>query len=262
MHGPYYFAERNPCHDGTLLRLPRLHKAPASVGAFVQAASVVAGVAERLRLLDLYCGAGGAGAGYARAGFDVVGVDIAPQPRYPFEFVQADALEYLAQHGHRFDVVHASPPCPRYSVASKSHNGRPDEHPDLVAPTRDLLRGRPYVIENVVGAPLEAPITLCGVAFPELRVIRHRLFESNLPLRAPEHRRHPLCFTMDKRKPHYGKLDPWRDYVHVNGGGNAPVAAKRAAMGIDWPMIGREANDAVPPAYTEFLGRQIRELLR
>jgi DNA (cytosine-5)-methyltransferase 1 len=217
-----------------------------------------------MRVLDLYCGAGGAGEGYARAGFDVVGVDLRPQPRYPFGFVEMDALAYLALHGHRYDVIHASPPCPRYSTASKSWNGRPDEHPDLIEPTRALLEhvGRPWVIENVVGAPLHDPVVLCGASFPGLRVIRHRLFESSLPLYAPEHRAHPLCFTMDRRKAHYGRLDPWRDFVHVNGGGNAPVAAKLDAMGIDRPMLGREVNDAIPPAYTEFLGRQIRELLR
>lgn len=214
------------------------------------------------RLLDLFCGAGGAGMGYHRAGFDVVGVDINPQPRYPFNFVQADALLFLAGYikwgiEHVFDAIHASPPCQRYSDLAK-RNGNADDWPDLIAPTRDLLKMAvlPWVIENVEGAPLRDPITLCGVSFPELRVIRHRLFESNVNLAAPEHKPHPLVFTYDKRKAHYGRLDQDVAYVQVTGGGNATVANKRAAMGIDW-MTGAELNEAIPPAYTEWIGRRL-----
>ena len=117
-----------------------------------------------MRLLDLFCCAGGAGAGYAAAGFEVVGVDIDPQPRYPFEFVQGDALEYVAEHGHKFDVIHASPPCQAFSRTKTLHT---NEHPDLIEPTRAALRatGKPYVIENVVGAPLLDPIKLDGRHF-------------------------------------------------------------------------------------------------
>ena len=124
---------------------------------------------------------------------------------------------------------------------------------------RSLLKatGLPYVIENVEGAPLVDPITLCGVSFPELRVIRHRLFESNVPLDAPVHKPHArLVFTHDKRKAHYGRLNQDESFVQVTGGGNCTVANKRDAMGIDW-MTGAELNEAIPPAYTEFIGAQL-----
>src|SRR4051794_16680153 len=119
------------------------------------------------RLLDLFCGAGGCSVGYHRAGFDVVGIDIAPQPHYPFEFIQADALTALDLFGMRigdFDAVHASPPCQSYSVSCNYRPENRTKYPDLVAPTRELLYeiGLPYVIENVPGAPLHSPIMLCG----------------------------------------------------------------------------------------------------
>ena len=210
------------------------------------------------RLLDLFCGAGGASVGYHRAGFEVVGVDISPQPHYPFTFLQGDALEwaYMARHG-RWDVIHASPPCQHYSDLAH-RNGNADEWPDLIPAVRELLieSGLPWVIENVEGAPLIDPITLCGVSFDGLRVIRHRLFASNVPLTQPAHQPHPLVYTMDKRKAHYGKLDERTAYVSVNGGGNCSVAAARDAMGIDW-MTKNELNEAIPPAYTEWIGAQL-----
>jgi DNA (cytosine-5)-methyltransferase 1 len=134
-----------------------------------------------MRLLDLFCGAGGAAMGYYRAGYtEIVGVDIHPQKRYPFTFVQGDALEYLAAHGHEFDLIHASPPCQAYSRARMLQG---NDHPDLVGPTRELLiaSGKPYIIENVVGAPLINPIRLTGTMFG-LLTVRPRLFESNLPI--------------------------------------------------------------------------------
>jgi DNA (cytosine-5)-methyltransferase 1 len=212
------------------------------------------------RLLDLFCGAGGAAMGYSRAGFDVVGIDIAPQPHYPFEFKNADVMEVMKDCGRwvrSFDAIHASPPCQHYSDLGK-RNGNADDWPDLIGPVRDkLLRiGLPYVIENVDGAPLIDPVILCGVSFPELRVIRHRLFESNVSLVAAPHKTHPLVFTHDKRKAHYGRLDQDTAYVSVNGGGNCRVTNKRDAMGVPW-MNGKEANEAIPPAYTEFIGRQL-----
>jgi len=202
--------------------------------------------------------------GYHRAGWDVVGVDIAPQPNYPFEFAQEDAVALLRDYAEHpnvrafgFDAIHASPPCQRFSDLAK-RNRNADDWPDLIGPVRDLLRaiGLPYVIENVEGAPLVDPIVLCGVSFPELRVIRHRLFESNVPLEAPPHKKHPLVFTHDKRKAHYGQLDQDTAYVQVTGGGNCTVANKREAMGVPW-MTGAEANEAIPPAYTEWIGRQL-----
>lgn len=227
------------------------------------------------RLLDLFCCAGGAAVGYHRAGFDVYGVDIEPQPNYPFPMIQHGALSILERllAGDRygwfglrdFAAVHASPPCQRFSDLAK-RNGNAEDWPDLVGPTRRLLEraGLPYIIENVEGAPLRSPVTLCGSQFPELRVYRHRLFESNIPLVAPKHGPHrELTFTHDKRKRHYGQpLDLATMRVQVTGGGNAPVWAKRAAMGgLDW-MTGREVNEAIPPAYTEYLGRQLIDYIR
>jgi DNA (cytosine-5)-methyltransferase 1 len=186
-------------------------------------------------------------------------------PRYPFTFVQADALAALdallagdALAGYRladFDAIHASPPCQAHSDLQKQSKRT---YPDLIAPTRDrlLATGLPYVIENVEGAPLHAPIVLCGTMFPGLRVIRHRLFESNVPLVAPEHPRHPLVFTHDKRKAHYGQLDQNAAFVQVTGGGNCSVKNKLAAMDTPW-MTGYGANQAVPPAYAEYIGRQL-----
>lgn len=223
---------------------------------------------SRPRLLDLFCGAGGAGEGYARNGFDVIGVDIAPQPNYRFAFSQDDALVVLRlilrdgrYRGVSFDAIHGSPPCQRYSDLQKQ-NGR--SYPDLIAPTRERLAatGLPYVIENVEGAPLIDPVMICGASIPGLRVIRHRLFESNVPLTGvPCPSKHPLVFTYDKRKAHYGRLNQNTSFVQVTGGGNCTVANKRAAMGVPW-MTGAEANEAIPPAYAEHIGRQLMEHLR
>ena len=215
-------------------------------------------VVKRPRLLDLFCGAGGAGLGYAQAGFEVVGVDLADQPNYPFEFIRADALTLDPAFLAEFDAIHASPPCQAYSDLAH-RNGNADDWPKLVEPVRDLLAGTglPYVIENVEGAPLRDYIVLCGTMFPELRVLRHRLFETNFPILAPAHARHPLVHTRDRRKAHYGRTDEWVDYVTVTGGGNCTVAAARDAMGIDW-MNKREINEAIPPAYSEYVGRHLR----
>lgn len=221
-----------------------------------------------MRGLDVFSGAGGASMGYHRAGFDMVGVDLDAQPRYPFQFVQDDALAYL-KAGYwirrNFDFIHASPPCQAYSDLQKQNKRG---YPELIEPVRELLQwiGLPYVIENVEGAPLVDPIRLCGTMFdagvPDtqsggLRVIRHRLFESNVPLVAPEHdRKHPLVHTKDKRKRHYGLCDEDTCFVQVTGGGNSTVAAARDAMGIPW-MTKKELNEAIPPAYTEYIGRQV-----
>lgn len=183
-----------------------------------------------------------------------MGVDITPQPNYPFEFIQADALALNRKLIASFDAIHASPPCQSYSDLAK-RNGNADAWPRLIDPIRNLLirSGLPYVIENVEGAPLRNPTVLCGTMFPGLRVLRHRLFETNFCVLAPPHGKHPLCHTMDKRKAHYGKTDDMRDFVSVNGGGNCSVAAARDAMGIDW-MTKDELNEAIPPAYTHFIG--------
>lgn len=211
----------------------------------------------------MFCGAGGAAEGYHRAfpRAEIVGVDINHQPRYPFVFARGDAMAML--HRPRFlrdnfDLIHASPPCQRYSDLAK-RNGNADAWPDYIPQLRKMLKrsGVRYVIENVEGAPLVDPIMLCGTMFPELRVIRHRLFECSFPAVAPPHvSRHPLVFTYDKRKAHYGRLDQSTSFVQVTGGGNATVANKADAMGIDW-MTGAELNEAIPPAYTEYIGTQL-----
>ena len=213
------------------------------------------------RLLDLFCCAGGAGVGYKQVGFEVVGVDINPQPNYPLPFIQADALTLDPAFMASFDAIHASPPCQAYSdLAKRNRNG--DSWPRLIEPVRDILArtGLPYVIENVDGAPLQNPVVLCGTMFPELRVIRHRLFEANFPIVMPPHGAHPLVHTFDRRKNHYGKTDERKDYVQVTGGGNCTIVAAREAMGINW-MTKREINEAIPPAYTRFIGKQLAAYL-
>ena len=206
------------------------------------------------RLLDLFCGAGGASVGYHQTGLDVVGVDNAPQPNYPFPFIQADALSLEPAFLASFDAIHASPPCQAYSdLAARHRNGK--EWPKLIEPVREMLAaiGKPYVIENVEGAPLRDYIVLCGTMFPELRVLRHRLFESNFAMHPPRHGIHPRVHTLDKRKAHYGKTDERFDFVQVTGGGNCTIAAAKEAMGINW-MTKKELNEAIPPAYTRFVG--------
>lgn len=214
--------------------------------------------ANGLRLVDLCCKGGGASMGYYLAGFDVIGVDREPQPDYPFPFVQADLRdltpEWLREHA---DAVAGSPPCQAHSDLAHRTG---QEYPDYIPETRALMRasGLPYSLENVEGAPLLDPLVLCGTQFPGLRVLRHRLFESNVPLAEPRPHpeRHPLVFTHDKRKPHFGKLDQATAFVQVTGGGNCTVDNARDAMGIWW--LGKDGlNQAIPPAYTEWIGRQL-----
>lgn len=212
---------------------------------------------QRPRLLDLFCCAGGAAVGYYRAGFEVVGVDIVNRPRFPYEFIEADAMKLDPDFIASFDAIHASPPCQSYSDLAK-RNGNGDEWPRLIEPVREMLinSGLPYVIENVEGAPLLDPVVLCGTMFPSLRVLRHRLFEANFKIVPPPHKKHPKVHTFDKRKSHFGKTNEWTDFVQVTGGGNCRLAAARDAMGIEWMTKG-EINEAIPPAYTELIGRQL-----
>lgn len=224
----------------------------------------------RPRLLDLFCGAGGAAVGYDRAGWDLVGVDIAPQPNYPFEFHQGDALDVLRRMaaGGTFDwlgptlfgAVHLSPPCQGYTALKAVHG---NEWPMLVEPVRGLMEdwrskpwgdGLPYVIENVQGSPLRRDLTLCGEMFG-LSVIRHRYFElGGWSATQPEH------------VPHRGRVRGWRHgtyydgpylAVHGDGGGKGTVPEWQAAMGIDWTDTRHEIAEAIPPAYTEWIGRQL-----
>lgn len=210
-------------------------------------------MARRLRALDLFCCGGGAGMGLHRAGFEVVGVDIEPQPKYPFEFFQADALDFPLDG---YDFIWASPPCQRYSDLAR-RNGNASDYPDLVGPIRRRLLNinTAWVIENVEGAPLRTDLLLCGTMFPSLRVLRHRIFELSFTCAQPKHPKHPLVFTHDKRKPHHGKLDQDSSFVQVTGGGNCSINNARDAMGIDW--LGKyELNQAVPPAYSEYIAKQ------
>lgn len=199
-----------------------------------------------MRLLDLYSCQGGAGVGYTRAGFDVTGVDIEPQPMYPLRFVQADALQYLSDHWQEYDVIHASPPCQKFSEMQRMHNNR-DEHPDLIEPTRQALMqtGKPWIIENVEGAPLRTYFMLCGTMFG-LPITKHRLFETSWPMPVLM----PPC-------DHRGVYD------RFHGGEQARDEKTKhaAAQGIDWPMDRYGARQAIPPAYTTFIGRHLMAAL-
>jgi DNA (cytosine-5)-methyltransferase 1 len=213
---------------------------------------------SRPRLLDLFCCEGGAGMGYHNAGFDVVGVDIEAQPRYPFEFHQGDALEYLREHGHEFDAIHASPPCQAHSALKTSWNAR--EHLDLVPDTREALQSFdvPWVIENVEGAPLIDPIRLCGSMFglgiPGFQLRRHRLFELS-----------PDLFILTPHCQHSGPVvgvygDHLRSRGHWRKGADFPgqdkVQLASEAMGADW-MSWHGLSQSIPPAYTSFIGAQL-----
>lgn len=213
----------------------------------------------RPTLLDLFCGAGGCSVGYHRAGFDVVGIDKQPQPRYPYEFIQADALDALDDREFLagFDAIHASPPCQAYSAMSNCRPGLADEYPELIDVVRDRLQatGLPYVIENVIGSPVTtAPdlfgrfgVVLCGRMFG-LELYRHRAFETSFPMAPPFHPRH------DKPA---SKAGHWEPGTIISVSGNcAPIHEARTAMGIDW-MTRDELAEAIPPAYTEFIGRQL-----
>jgi DNA (cytosine-5)-methyltransferase 1 len=213
---------------------------------------------KKPRLLDLFCGAGGAGMGYNLAGFDVVGVDIEPQPNYPFEFHQADALEYLAKYYKNFDVIHASPPCQRYSRITKL-NGSPEDHPDLLQSSIDALKatGKPYIVENVPGAPLTNYLMLCGTMFG-LRVFRHCLFVTD-----PQIFFSPMSCNHFDRSCNGGKnkdqYHPEAEFITVTGSVH-PIAKAKKAMGIDW-MNRSELVQAIPPAYTLYIGNCFAKII-
>ena len=221
-----------------------------------------------MKALDLFCGAGGASMGMHRAGFDVTGVDIKPQPRYPFAFVQADAMTFPLDG---YDLIWASPPCQAFTPLRKMWNAR--EHPDLVAPIRNILdeSDSEWVIENVPGAPLaRGSAMLCGTMFglatddgiADLR--RHRYFETSFPLtlRPPCNHGRPIVIGVYGG---HGRDQRRRQTVGVYGhaGGYScrekaqrfPTAQRREAMGIEW-MTNSELSQAIPPAYSEFIARQ------
>jgi len=221
------------------------------------------------RLLDVFCGPGGAGEGYRRAGFEVWGVDKETQRYFPGMFTQADALEFLADGGAEgFHAIHASPPCQRYSSMT-AMSGRSDSHPDLIAPTRELLEatGLPYIIENVPRAPLIDPVLICGAALGRWidevgkRYIlrRHRLFESNIPIRGTG------CGCVRGDGITLGVYGGGTRQVarRDHGGGNtskANLAQAAALIGMSWATR-VEMNQAIPPSYTEMLGAQLLEHL-
>lgn len=214
----------------------------------------------RPRLLDLFCGAGGCAMGYHRAGFEVVGVDVKPQPRYPFTFHQGDALEFLKKHGIYFDAIHASPPCQAYSAMKTNWNARKD-HPDLLPETRAALKavGVPYVIENVPGAPMDPLVMLCGSSFglgvAEYQLRRHRWFEISEGIWMMS----PPCQHDGPVIGVYG--DHGRDRRRTEGFGRYfTLDERKEAMGIDW-MARNELDQAIPPAYTEYIGQHLIQAL-
>lgn len=213
-------------------------------------------------ILDLYCCQGGASAGYVAAGFDVIGVDLNRQPRYPYSFMRASALDVLSLpsllKGWRVTAIHASPPCQGGTNAQKI---RGNAHPRLIAPTRELLdkTGLPYVIENVVpmvGAedvdPLKDPVMLCGVSFG-LKTYRHRLFETNWPLTAPEHVPHP------QQQVKMGRPIVEGDFYQAVGNFSGVDIARRD-MKVQW-MNRDGIRECIPPAYAEHVGKQLIMML-
>lgn len=233
---------------------------------------------SRPKLLDLFCGEGGAAAGYIRAGYDVTGVDMKPLGhRYPGRFVQGDALTFLIRHGGEFGLRHASPPCQGYTIATAGNPGARAKHQRLIAATRELLLvvGGPYVIENVAQArgQMLAPILLCGRMFGlraededglPLVLDRHRLFESNVELTAPAHLKHgdeQVAGVYGGARRAKGNATPAEDRYaarHERHGGYVPrsVRVQQQLLGIDWMSV-KGMQESIPPAYSEHIGRQL-----
>lgn len=191
--------------------------------------------------------------GYWLAGYDVVGVDIEPQPNYPFPFIQADALDYVSKYGRFYDAVAASPPCQAYSRTRFLHNV---DHPEMIDQTREALMaiGAKYIIENVEDAPLVDPIRLCGLMFG-LRLFRHRLFECRFPIESPPHPSHTGwegCGNENPTKPNqvyglYGHTKNWQEAA--------------AHIGCDWMGTRAEAVNAIPPIYTAYIGSELKRFI-
>ncbi len=213
------------------------------------------------RLLDLFCCAGGAGEGYRRAGFAVTGVDIRPQPHNPHTFIQGDAIAYLKEHGHEYDAIHASPPCQGYSALAAMHPGK--TWPKLIDEVRSLLvaSGKPFVIENVETAPLNRStdlfgnhgVMLCGSMFglgvKRGYLKRHRIFETNFSVPQPTCNHVGVAVGVYGHGGHTGK--------------HRMLYRKEAseALGIDW-MNRDEMCQAIPPAYTEYIGKYLIEICK
>jgi DNA (cytosine-5)-methyltransferase 1 len=201
------------------------------------------------RLLDLFCGAGGAGHGYALAGFDVTGVDIKPQPLNPYKVILGDAMEYLTHHGNEYDAIHASPPCQAYSVATIARRKAGAAYPDLLAEVRVALNrlGVPWVIENVPGAPMRKDLEYCGCHFGLWRLRRRRWFETSWRAfdLTPPCRHSGGCISVVGGCGNRGEKERF--------GRSTNLADWRRAMGIDWMGV-KELSQAIPPAYTERIG--------
>jgi len=204
-----------------------------------------------MKILDLCCGAGGCSMGYHQAGFEPVGVDLKPQKNYPFKFIQGDAIEFLQNADlSEYAFIHASPPCQAYSAAGAPHRKNGKEYPRILNQIRERLHatGKHYIIENVPGAPLKHPVTLCGTMFKGLNVIRHRLFETSFFCPPPGQCNHKGTVKNG-------------DYVTVCGHGSYKDLDKienwRCAMGINW-MTRAEITQAIPPAYTRHIGEMFK----
>ncbi len=221
-------------------------------------------MSEKPLLVDLCCKAGGCSVGYFNAGFEVIGIDKDPQPHYPFKFIQADVLDMDLPDA---DIYHASPPCQLFSIGTKKYRNKGKEYPDVLTPLRERLikAGKPFIIENVPGAPLRKDLVLCGEMFG-LRVLRHRLFEIHgLTVLQPPHIKHKLSackgtaimVCSGNRPGGWGKRS---HYATVAGNGGNSYSFKfedwQKAMGI-FHMNKKELTQAIPPAYTEYIGRQI-----
>jgi DNA (cytosine-5)-methyltransferase 1 len=229
----------------------------------------------RPRLLDLFCGAGGAAIGYYRAGFDVTGVDIKPQPHYPFPFILGDALEYVREHGKEYDAIHASPPCQAYSIMRNLPWLKDKQYWDSIPPTKERLVevGIPWVIENVNGSPLKGTM-LCGTMFglkqpngaPEYR---HRIFESSHVLLALAHPTHieaavpgRMLGSRQNRLSGITTKSQWKSSGIDRGGVGHPNAKEWGfSVGINW-MDRNGLSQAIPPAYTEWIGKQLMKVVR
>jgi DNA (cytosine-5)-methyltransferase 1 len=226
-----------------------------------------------MKVLDLFCGAGGASVGLHRAGFEVHGVDLNAQTEYPFEFTQADALKW---NEWDYDLIWASPPCQAYSWGTVKWRNKGKQYVDLVAPTRELLlkTGKPFVLENVVGSPLRKDLILCGEMFG-LRVIRHRVFEIHgFQVEQPHHKKHkgsvwhgeyigvwsggkPGCFGDEEKRKYYCTV---AGHGGDGGKGNCSLKAWQEAMGINWINNKKTLAQCVPPAYSEYIANQFKEL--
>jgi DNA (cytosine-5)-methyltransferase 1 len=209
-----------------------------------------------MKLLDLFCGAGGASTGYALAGFEVTGIDLKHGKRYPYKYIKGDVLTYIKDLDflRSFDVIHASPPCQTHSITQHFRNvqGKSTLKVDLIPQTRAALiaSGKPYIIENVPGSPLIDPVTMCGSAFG-LKVRRHRLFESNIKLIGS------ICNHKDQGRP-VGIYGSMRDEIPKGGKTAETMEQALTAMGIT-NMIWSELVEAIPPAYTQNIGIQLRQ---